>query len=670
MESSLKEAQRLDAQIRKIHRELVGAKQHLESLERERDALLKEEPELEDRVSQLRRQLCEIQQANGALQQKIENVRNERCCMDQAIAVLEELVKSFECHHQDLEQDVENLSDEEMEEIKGLVGALIENVERENCLLAEEEYGGVFQELKQKQEEVDRELSVLEAIECDDWECDADVPIWVNEFCEGYPGRREAARATLSRVCVPCREDPPSVLEQASQVRAADAPDLTDVQVCLDGEIRNMQKRRDQEFKIIQDQLNYFRSLKSLMAKRECEMCFDQGKFTEQMNKRVAVVSGIEVMKVVEIPDMDTPSDVEGADPCAILANEFNKFKDELMQRTLDINLPQEDSGLKIAPFRMPPEPVYVKESRPSQDLAKLTEQLRQISESAKRFVPDTPVAIDEVSGPVKTDQFVDSHVDVDIPPRLPDIEQLDSVDIEPLKELVTSKLGSSLAKQFEEPALNIVLESEVGEEAHESVADESELDADLAASAEELNKLLEGIASFDMPSVPNVRSTPELRESFEKIDTQPLLDAVDQILSCRQQSASSLRDEIKELEERIETIETAILDFGEEEEIKEGELEELQREIDDLTRQRDEEERELKQIIERLKSLRDKREAQEAQNDGLREELANADDIDQEISEKEPKLREARDQVARKRRAFEEERAALLELMKQMNPT
>ena len=109
---------------------------------------------------------------------------------------------------------------------------------------------------------------------------------------------------------------------------------------------------------------------------------------------------------------------------------------------------------------------------------------------------------------------------------------------------------------------------------------------------------------------------------------------------------------------------------FGEEEEIKEGELEELQREIDDLTRQRDEEERELKQIIERLKSLRDKREAQEAQNDGLREELANADDIDQEISEKEPKLREARDQVARKRRAFEEERAALLELMKQMNPT
>ena len=120
----------MDAQIRKIHRELMGAKQHLESLERERDALLKEEPELEDRVSQLRRHLCEIQQANGALQQKIENVRNERCCMDQAITVLEELVKSFACHEQDLGQDLESLSDEEMEEIKGLVGALIENVER------------------------------------------------------------------------------------------------------------------------------------------------------------------------------------------------------------------------------------------------------------------------------------------------------------------------------------------------------------------------------------------------------------------------------------------------------------------------------------------------------------------------------------------------------------
>ena len=669
MESSLREAQRLDAQIRKIHRELMAAKQHLESLERERDVLLKEEPELEDRVSQLRRHLCEIQQANGALQQKIENVRNERCCMDQAITVLEELVKSFACHEQDLGQDLESLSDEEMEEIKGLVGALIENVERENCVLSEEEYGSVFQELKQKHEEVDKELSVLEAIECDDWECDADVPIWVNEFCDGYPGRREAAQATLSSVRVPCREDPPSVLEQASQVRVADAPDMMGVQACLDGEIRNLQKRRDQEFKIYQDQLNYFRSLKSLMAKRECETCFDQGKFREQMNKRVAVGSGIDTMKVVEIPDMDTPSDVEVSDPCAILASEFKKFKEELMQRTLDVNVPQEDSVLNIAPFRMPPEPAYVKESRPSQDLAKLTEQLRQISESAKRFVPGTAVAIDEVSGPVKTDQFVDSKSDVDMPPRFPDIKQLDSVEIEPLKELVTSKLGSSLAKHFEEPAFNIIIESETGEEAHESVPDETELDADLAASAEELNKLLEGIATFDLPSVPNVQSTPELRESFEKIDTQPLLDAVDQILNCRQQSASSLRDEIKELEERIETIETAILDFGEEEEIKEEDLEELQREIDDLTRQRDQEDSECKQVIERLKSLRDKRTIQEAQNNALEKELASAGDIDQEISEKEPKLREARDQLAKKRRAFEEERAALRELMKQMKP-
>ena len=223
------------------------------------------------------------------------------------------------------------------------------------------------------------------------------------------------------------------------------------------------------------------------------------------------------------------------------------------------------------------------------------------------------------------------------------------------------SKLAPSLAKQLEDPNFGFVMPKiEEIEDDGEHVEDEiEEQDSDVQARAAELNSILKSIAVMDLPPIPTVTSTPELRETYDKLDTNPLLDAVGQILTCQQQSASSLRDEIRELEQGISSIEFEMSRFTEEEDVNEEELKVMEREIQECERRAKENASEFNVILEEVRKLRAQCEEQKARNTALAEELEGAEDLSKRITEKERELKEAREDLTQVRRAFQEEQEA-----------
>ena len=649
--SSLQAAQRLDGQFRKINRQLLGAKARLESMERGRAQLLDEKADLESRVSDLRTRLAEVRSSKIQLEQEIQQKRSERCCVDLVVARLEELLARFKAHNDLFSGEQVPDLDQETPIILEKLAKVVDRLKAENCPLAEDEYLNILRDLRSKHSEIDKELSVLEAIECNDWDHDSVLPIWIDQFCECSPNQSSPTLSRLSNITIPRTDEPPNVLEHMKKAEPIPPPNIQCLGQTLENEIRNLQKRRDQEVGIYQDQLDTLKSLKTLMERHESASSFDIAKFQAKIKERVELVPQIESIESVTIPDIHRNDN--NSDPVRILADQFTKFADELGHVHAELVMQPENELPSIQPFQMPPDPPCVKESRVSRELTELTEQLRQLSETAREFIP-------QVRDPTPTPEpEPEMCIEVDMPPLLPD--QLESPDIDGFKELVMSKLAPSLAKQLEDPNFGFIMPKiEEIEDDGEHVEDEiEEQDSDVQARAAELNSILKSIAVMDLPPIPTVTSTPELRETYDKLDTNPLLDAVGQILTCQQQSASSLRDEIRELEQSISSIEFEMSRFTEEEDVNEEELEVMDREIQECERRAMENKSEFNVILQEVRKLSAQCEEQKAQNMALAEELEGAEDLSKRIKEKERELKEAREDLTQVRRAFQEEQEA-----------
>lgn len=647
--SSLQAAQRLDGQFRKINRELLGAKARLESMERGRAQLLDEKADLESRVSDLRKRLAEVRSSKIQLEQEIQQKRSERCCVDLVVNRLEELLARFKAHNELFSgEEVPDLGEDTPIILEKLAN-VVDRLTAENCPLAEDEYLNILRDLRSKHSEIDKELSVLEAIECNDWDHDSVLPIWIDQFCECSPNRSSPTLSRLSNITIPYTDEPPNVLEHMKKPEPVPRPNIQCLGQNLENEIRNLQKRRDQEVGIYQDQLDTLKSLKTLMAQHESPNSFDIAKFQAKIKERVEIVPQIESLESVTIPDIHRSDN--NSDPVQILADQFRKFADELGHVHAELVMQPENELPSIQPFQMPPDPPCVKESRVSRELTELTEQLRQLSETAREFVPQVR---DPAPAPEPEPEMC---IEVDMPPLLPD--QLESPDIDGFKELVMSKLAPSLAKQLEDPNFGFVMPKIEEIEDEHVEAEMEEQNSDVLARAAELNSILKSIAVMDLPPIPTVTSTPELRETYDKLDTNPLLDAVGQILTCQQQSASSLRDEIRELEQGIGSIEFEMSRFTEEEDVNEKELEVMDREIQECERQTKENASQFNAILEEARKLKDTCKQQAAENAAMEEELEGAEDLSKRITERERELKEAREDLTRVRRAFQEEQEA-----------
>lgn len=560
MDDRQREVRKLESEIRAIHRDLCQARDKLMEAEQKCGQVLAAQPELEQRVAQLRQTRDELLLKNSNEHAKIEEKRRERNKLvhfTQKLKDLEDYFVSINSEFSD--ENARELSKEDEEKVQHMIDNLISKVSMELTPCPIDDYTRVLDELQILHEEADRELSVLEQIEIDHWPSDSTLSVCINDFCETYPHRNLPNGNRLSQIQVPAPSDVHRAIEVDNSPQLPPPPNLLQMRANLLSSIAKLQQRNDNESQIYRDELEYMQSIKDILEHQQNSQTFDISKFRAAMNKRIKMLGHIGTMEPVSIPD-SKPGD---SDPVQFLIGQISELSEELKQnmRNGSIVSGLEDAAsvaLQAPKFELPGEPSCVKSPAASPLLTKLTGQLRELSDISSDFIPINAVQSLVASHraavefePFEFDTQMYFNVDIPTVPRAPEAPAF----FREFRECVAKKLPDELANRFDRIKVPAPMEPEKNVPVEVCSGTEMPAQTNIEERAADVNALLRVLSELDIPSVPSVGEEQVPVESPTRLDTAPLLEAVDKALDWRSQRAKFLCDEIEALEEKLASL-------------------------------------------------------------------------------------------------------------------
>ena len=669
MDTSAREGQKSEEEIRQIHRELVAARDNLQELEQKSRKAQAEQPELECRVDKLRRRLSEIREENAEDHRRIEEMRSERAKLSQ----ITQHLKGLEAHFVSLNTsfgaaNVPNLKKEDEEKVLSLLDDVISRVSREHGVFREDECEQTINALQEENDEVDRQLQVLEQIEGNNWDRDNTLEVTIDDFCEQFPQRELHKGNGLSEIQVPRASDEHKVSEVVNKVELPKAPNIVELRRNLASGIKELKEKRQREIAAYQDQLEYLETLKELLQRQQNGKSFDAGRFQAQMSKRIRMLGQIETMAPIQLPE----GGASESDPAQLLAAQFTALYEELKQNT--------HNGCSVADLEyaakqtleppkgvIPNDPNHVVSPTASHQLAVFTQELRELSDTVRNFVPIQAVqklvaslraALEAV--PLEGANEPSTSISVASVASSVHIGGQKATEPEYLREFRES-VAAKVPAKFASRLYQIdgkVPELEVPAPPPSDVTVDENSGPDYTA---EINALLRVFAALELPATPTLPQTPtEHEKQGGSIDTSPVTDALTRALDPAQVKARFLRSEITELERNLAELVGTESTPEDVEEVTDATLASLRAEIQRIK----DTEVQYKQKISTLRELDDQKKQLTKQNADLEAEINAEGDIDQELEEKEKELGQKRDELARRRSDFEEEQKLRIQLM------
>ena len=670
MDTSAREGQKSEEEIRQIHRELVAARDHLQELEQKSRKALAEQPELECRVEELRRRLAELREENAEDHRRIEEMRSERVKLSQ----ITQHLKGLESHFVSLNAsfgaaNVPNLKKEDEEKVLTLLGDVISRVSCEHGVFREDECERMINALQDENDELDRQLAVLEQIEANNWDRDNTLEVTIDDFCEQFPQRELPKRNRLSEIQLPRASDEHKVSEVVNKVELPKAPNIVELRRNLASGIKELKEKRQREIAAYQDQLEYLETLKELLQRQQNGKSFDAGRFQAQMSKRIRMLGQIETMAPIQLPE----GGASESDPAQLLAAQFAALYEELKQNThngcsvADLEFAAKEA---LAPPKggIPNDPNHVVSPTASHQLAVFAKELREVSETVKNFVPIQAVqklvaSLRAALAAVPLEGATETHPSVSVASiarssvrsggqKVPEPEYLRE-----FREAVAAKMPANFASRLDQIE-GKAPELEVSVPHTSDVAIDENTGPDYTA---DINALLRVFVGLELPLTPTLPQKPtDPEKERERIDTSPVTDALTKALDPAQARARFLRSEITELERNLAELVGTDSTTEDVEEVRDATLESLRAEIQRIKDM----EVQYKQKISTLRELDDQKKQLTQQNADLEAEINAAGDIEQELEDKEKELGQKRDELARRRADFEEEQKLRLQLM------
>lgn len=674
--ASLRDASQLESTIRVIESEMIESEHRLQREQQSYEENSARTRDLEPRVSELRRQYEELYEENSEYHRFISEKCKEKEQYECVAVKLEELAAQIADRNNEYRTGANTtLPEEERLQVEAKVDEVVRMAFAEYCHLDSNEYQQEIERLQAELDELDDEIDILSEIKGEEWCPKRPAEIRVKEFCKRYPKVVTESHESLSTIEMPVAETP-TISEGPVQVVIPEAPDTYEVK-SLD---RNMAPQNNMFIRTYQEQYNFLGRLRELIEQNESEQGFNPVKFREQLHQKIRMMQEIGSIDPVQIP---TQADLaESVDPVEVLATHFGKFCDELdklnsASGSLAAGLEKAaEETLSMPKFVTPPKPRYIKNPTPSPQLTQLSKQLAELSEVTKQCVPVQ--AIQSITAShrellqAKMDPVTPKDtLEIPVPSSLPEISDLDMTSVEQFKELAISKFPA-LAARFSSPGLEII--APPIEKACEEAAppEAAPIDIGVETHIQErsaiINNLLRQLYNMDIPPVANIVPTPTITETYEPIDTTPLLNAIDEVLSPTRLSADVLKDEIGLLERKLAELRQEAPDMVCEDEINEGEIEELRQRVEMIKSETKELNDEVQAKFTILKELRERDNKIKSENENLEKQIEMIDDVSEQVTKMEIEVKEKRAELLEKQRDFEEEKNALLSLRSESN--
>jgi hypothetical protein len=661
--SSTLEAARIDDQIRRIHRELKQNFDRLLQKEREAEQFSPEIPDLESRVSLLQSELSSLESETARFHSDIDFLRRDREHCDQQTAQIRQLTSEFSAQNSTFSvSPIPDLPSDIRSQVLSKITEILDTIAIEYRGFDSEEYTASLQQNHEMQSAIDRELSILTRLPHSDWEIADDFRDRLEEFCLRYYPEELSLNGVLSEIEIPCLSEPLQVLERKLNPQIPAPPRIQQLRSEISNIVGILRNQQNQEIKVYQEQLRFFEKLKECLDRATA---VDVSIIENQFHERLKMLKNLNEIRPLQIPQF-TANPQQEIDPFDVLSIHFADFC-EVLRKSGTNSIVTEieeaaDRALSIPEFALPPTPKLVKHSIQSSDLTELAGQLRTISETTKTIVPigtlqsltnshrtalltDPPLFQSE---PLRGDELFESNDD-----------QWNLTSFEAFRNAALSKLPPELAKRFELPDSSSLVpqieEFECEEDAENLDADELKFESNLENRTILLNSLLRTMASIEIPSPPIISEPIQVSSESELVDPQPLLDAVDQVLSPEHQNTAVLADEIRDLEMRLDATLREIAAF-EEEESDESERIALEEEVAVRGRELESLKKRVQDEVEIVKALKAERTKLTEQNSALQVKVNESEELEEELRQAEEELRRKQAELRSKKKNFEEE--------------
>jgi septal ring factor EnvC (AmiA/AmiB activator) len=645
---------RSDATIRQIHREVTANRRVLEEKEaeaREAEAAI---PNLESRVSALRAQIAEVDAESGEFAQQF--ARQQRACdgIQEQTRRLRELGAVFQARERDSgASDAAELPPDVRARVLSKIGEVIDTVREEYSEFDASEFDNFFNESDQLEAEIDREIELLSQMEADDWVPRDELQDGLAEFCSHFGPPPTASQLTLSTVAVPHATAPLEIFERhfACEVPPPSLEKLRAEYDCLNSLLTARQNR---EAGIYREQRRFLKGLKPYLL--QYEAAFDADAISRELGEQTRRLPEPDLIVPLRIPTDD--------EPLAAFSSEIGHFIEELERSRRSALLLSEleksaDEVVRVPEVTVPPPPTYVKNSIPSPQLVELADRLQQIGEAVRQLIPVS--AFQSLTNSYRRSLSEE-------PPPQSAIQVSDAIELDPqrliqFRQTVASKLPPVIARRLEScdfsgPRIE-----------YEEVEDDLELkvDRELEERSTALNSLLKSMAAIQLPAIPTFPEPSAGDLPSGPLDSSPLLKAIGKLLSSDQQTASALKVEISDLEQRVAAALEEVAGRETEQQAAERELRELSDQIAAKEEALSVTSGKVARKSEKIRQLRKERsEAQEKQA-AMEEEINAAANIDDVIAMKKAELGNMREELAQSKKIAEDEEELRRQLLEGM---
>jgi hypothetical protein len=641
------EVQRIDSDLRRIHREVRQNVELLRSKEAQATQADPEIPFLESQITSLQTELSAIQSQNQELHILITEKRADRTQNDARAAQFVELAELFEYHNQPFTGPDPPLSLADRSSVLSQFDSVVSNLTDEFTTPDLSELQNSLQEIHTLEEAVDRELSVLRQFDVADWTPSDPLGPVLDEFCIRFPRRETDPNFTLSRLKIPRLKTRPVPTETVLQIPLPNPPQLS--RQSFGSLIGAHDTFLD---KVYKDQCQFFELLKTRLVRQSR---IDRSNLEKRLIDRLQSMRTPDSLKSLSLPSNS------GQNATEIIGSRFAHFTAELAAiRPQSMVADFEHAAARLLNFpilTMPTSPKHIKIPVASPSLTRLVDELKAISESAKQLVPISAIqsltashraALSAFPGvpssPSPTADFVHNS------------EEEDRSALDDFRRVAASKLPPMLsARLFRVSDEFVVPDVDFPESA---MVDQG---AAVERSAS-INGMLRTMAAMELPAVPSAALPQTANLVVPELEVGVLREAVSRVLSPEELEAGFLRGEIEVLNERLQFLSEnydAVEPASDDEDVGH-----LRRERDRAKWELEKGQAEDLVAYAELTRLSEEKGEVARQNRALEEALADEEAVKAQIEEVEGQYVAMREMVKRKKAAIREAKETRAELL------
>ncbi|OHT11992.1 hypothetical protein TRFO_18377 [Tritrichomonas foetus] len=637
-------------------------------------------PRKEQIVSELKNRLDELKEINYEKQSIKNQLITEKIQIANQITKIAELTEIFSSQNsfhgnaifdanKSIPRDIQNRIDIKIDE---LIQTLCSEYSQSS-----ENYSQQLFELHKINESLSREIEILQLLNAKKFKPPNNFDIYLDEFCQRYVPENQNGFQSFQEIPIiknsyrnnsSADEQNKIELDQVlTEFPEHEQINLEDVQNQMVSFIKKYKQQNGFIKSSYYSQVEFLNQITGILKSRTNEddtISSIEDRLQHQL-KLMRDVGECEepCCKPLQIPE--TQRDECQIKPLTDVLSHFDIFckqVDEIMEkRRLDSAV-----SIDIPPFGISRMPKHIRNFKPSEDLVKFADNMKELIESTKKMIPlQAMQAITSTHREFlnQTDEYYPQNIPNEIPiPQMTSI--VDKVDLSSLdyfQETVNRKLPSLFTNNSNGKRYYLEV-PEVTEEVFHEKFEDVVIDSKLEARVEYTNALLRSLVNTINDPVPTFDLPDLINDNSQKFSNETLIHNVNEVLSPKQQTIQFLNDEIQKITNKIKEIDQQLQ--TDDEITAEGEslllLIRKNEEIESENKKLDEK---INSFVNEIKSLKLEKAKIDSENVILRQEISEFTVDEEMIEQKEKELEDKMSKLKEKKENWEEE----LELRRQL---